>query len=119
MHQPADRNTAIRQQYRARRYASHLSQPELDRRIRDIVLNMLALTPDAKIGPRPIAKDGPIWWDRFTQALEEMQLRHGPTPMALPGTFFIPSRFRTSRQNLQARRSNASKAWGWLKAMCS
>jgi hypothetical protein len=69
-----------RRQYHERRYARHLSQPELNRRIRDVVLNMLRLTPDAKIGPGPLTADAAMWMEKWTHVLEEMQLRHGPYP---------------------------------------
>ena len=39
-----------RRQYRANRYAHHLERPELNKRLRDIVVNMLTVTPEAKIG---------------------------------------------------------------------
>ncbi len=69
-----------RRQYDERRYARHLSQPELNRRIRDIFLNLLDLTPDGKIGVGPIDPEFEIWAEKWTHVLEEMQLRHGPYP---------------------------------------
>jgi hypothetical protein len=63
-----------------RRYMRHLSQSELNRRIRDIFLNLLYLTRDAKIGVPPIDADFAIWIEKWTHVLEEMQLRHGPYP---------------------------------------
>ena len=41
------RNIAWRRQYDAQRYARHLSQPELNQRIRDILLNLLRVNPEA------------------------------------------------------------------------
>jgi len=58
----------------------HLSQPELNRRIRDIFLNLLRLTPEAKIGVFEINDENAVWMEKWTHVLEEMQLRHGPYP---------------------------------------
>jgi hypothetical protein len=69
-----------RREYHARRYARHLSQSELNRRIRDVVLNMLNLAPDAKIGFGPITEESVIWLVKWAHMLEEMRLRHGPYP---------------------------------------
>jgi hypothetical protein len=74
------RHEIWRSEYRARRYARHLSQPELNRRIRDVFLNMLNLTPDAKIGLGPITEESINWMVKWTHVLEELRLRHGPFP---------------------------------------
>lgn len=74
------RHIQMRRQYDRHRYARHLSQPELDRRIRDIFLNLLILTHQAKIGLPPIDDESAIWMEKWTHVLEEMQLRHGPYP---------------------------------------
>lgn len=79
-HQPLPRHEVWRKAYRANPYARHLTQPELNKRIRDIILNMLRVTPEAKIGVFPIEKQSGIWWEKFTHALEEMERRHGPYP---------------------------------------
>ncbi|MCU1219838.1 MAG: hypothetical protein JWN42_1035 [Candidatus Angelobacter sp.] len=78
--QKVPRHVFMRQQYRERRYARHLSQPELNRRVRDVFLNILYLTLEAKIGPVPLDQEGAIWMEKWTHVLEEMQLRHGPYP---------------------------------------
>jgi hypothetical protein len=44
------RHVLWRRRYRARRYARHLSQSELNVRIRDIFLNLLHVNAEAKIG---------------------------------------------------------------------
>jgi len=75
------RHIQMRRQYDRNRYARHLSQTELDRRIRDIVLNLLILTPDAKIGMPPVDDKSAIWLEKWAHVLEEMQLRHGPYPL--------------------------------------
>lgn len=74
------RHIQMRRQYDRKRYARHLSQPELDRRIRDIVLNLFILTPEAKIGLPPVDERTAIWMEKWAHVLEEMQLRYGPFP---------------------------------------
>jgi hypothetical protein len=74
------RHIGWRRQYDARRYARHLSQPELNRRIRDVVLNLLRVNPEAKIDLGPVTDESAIWMEKWTHMLEEMQLRHGPYP---------------------------------------
>jgi len=74
------RHIQARRQYDQHRYARHLSQNELDRRIRDVLLNSLTLTTEAKIGILPVDAQGVIWMEKFIHVLEEMQLRHGPYP---------------------------------------
>ena len=43
------RHVFRRRQYDQRRYARHLSQSELNKRIRDLFLNLLRVTSDTKI----------------------------------------------------------------------
>ena len=74
------RHIVWRRQYGGRRYARHLSQPELNKRIRDILLNMLHVERDGKIGLGLITEQSAIWIEKWTHVLEEMQLRHGPYP---------------------------------------
>jgi len=74
------RHEAWRKIYRANRYCRHLSQKELNQRIRDVLLNNLVLTLDAKVGLHPIGPDGMRWMELWTHVLEEMVLRHGPYP---------------------------------------
>jgi hypothetical protein len=78
--QPMQRHIAWRRQYDMHRYARHLSQQELSRRIRDIFLNILSLSPEGKIGPSPVTDQSAVWIEKFTHMLEEMQLRYGPYP---------------------------------------
>jgi hypothetical protein len=66
--------------YRENRYCRHLTQAELNRRVRDIFLNFLRLTPDAKVGLPPMSAAGIKWMVLWTHVLEEMRLRHGPYP---------------------------------------
>lgn len=69
-----------RRQYDQRRYARHLTQAELNKRLREIFLNLLRLQEDAKIGVFPIDGEMPVWIEKWTHMLEEMQLRYGPYP---------------------------------------
>jgi hypothetical protein len=78
--QPLPRHIGWRRQYDGHRYARHLSQPELNRRIRDVFLNLLRVNPEAKIDLGPITNESAIWMEKWTHMLEEMQLRHGPYP---------------------------------------
>lgn len=66
--------------YREHRYCQHLSQQELNRRIRDVFLRMLTLTPEAKIGVLGVDPEGIRWMALWTHVLEEMVLRFGPFP---------------------------------------
>ena len=74
------RHELWRRQYRANRYARHLDRPELNRRLRDLVLNMLTVTPDAKIGLLKMDRIGAELMEKWTHALEEMVCRYGPYP---------------------------------------
>lgn len=69
-----------RRRYRADPYARHMNRTELNKRIRDIFLNMLRVTPEAKIGTLPVDAQSGIWWEKWTHSLEEMARRHGPYP---------------------------------------
>lgn len=82
------RHIQARRQYDRNRYARHLSQQELDRRIRDIVLNLVNLTLEAKIGLPGVDAQGLIWMEKFIHVLEEMQLRHGPFPAGFTPNIF-------------------------------
>jgi hypothetical protein len=74
------RHIAQRRQYDLRRYARHLSQSELNQRIRDVFLNLLRVNPEAKIDLGLITAESSTWMEKWTHVLEEMQLRHGPFP---------------------------------------
>jgi len=74
------RHIVQRRQYDSHRYARHLSQIELNRRIRDIFCNLLRVNGEAKIDIGPITPEKEIWLEKWTHVLEEMQLRHGPFP---------------------------------------
>jgi len=81
------RSDVWRRQYDADRYARHLSQPELNQRIRDVLLNLLYVSAAGQIGFRPmdigpglISNDSTSWMEKCTHMLEEMKLRYGPYP---------------------------------------
>lgn len=69
-----------RREYRKVRYAQHLSRPELNKRIRDMFMNMLRVTPEAKLGVFPVEGGTGVLWEKWTHVLEEMVLRYGPYP---------------------------------------
>lgn len=77
-----------RDHYRKRPYASLLSKAELDQRIRDVVNNLLILTPEAKIGLSKPSHASMAWMETFTHLLEEMNLRHGPYPAGFTNDIF-------------------------------
>lgn len=82
------RQNVWQRQYHAHRYARHLSQSELDRRIRDIFLNSVHVNPTGKIdlfgpidiAPNSISSESTSWMEKWGHMLEEMSLRHGPYP---------------------------------------
>jgi hypothetical protein len=74
------RHEIWRKPYRENRYCRHLTQKELNQRINDLVVKMLRLTTDAKIGLPPLEPDGMKAMEVWTHALEEMVIRHGPYP---------------------------------------
>lgn len=78
--QPMQNQVRWRLQYRQRRYCKHLNRPELNKRIRDVLLNMLTLTNEAKIGVLPLETGGAHLIEKWTHVLEEMALRYGPYP---------------------------------------
>jgi hypothetical protein len=69
-----------RMQYRLKRYSKHLTRAELNKRIRDIFLNLLLVTEDGKVGMLPINQTGIMWMEKWTHMLEEMVIRYGPFP---------------------------------------
>ncbi|MDH2917434.1 MAG: hypothetical protein PXX77_11240 [Gallionella sp.] len=74
------RHEVWRKMYRENRYCRHLNQNELNQRVRDIVINMLRLTPEVKIGLPHLEQAGMKAMEIWTHVLEEMALRHGPYP---------------------------------------
>lgn len=82
------RHELWRKAYDRNRFFRHLSEAELQQRVRDIVRNMLILTPDARIGlGSPEDPDTVRWMVRWTHVLQEMQLRYGPYPNGFTNGF--------------------------------
>lgn len=77
---PMPRHEHWRRDYRENRYCRDLTQDELNQRARDIVLNLLRLTPEGKVGLPEMGTQGIRWMLLWTHVLEEMKLRHGPYP---------------------------------------
>jgi len=74
------RHELWRAQYRARRYMAHLSETELRQRTKDIIVNMLFLTEENKIGIHSGVPEGTRWLILWTHALEEFHFRYGGYP---------------------------------------
>jgi len=85
------RHIVQRRQYDRQRYARHLTQEELNQRIRDVLLNILDLSENGKIGVGPIDAEFEVWSEKWTHVLEEMQLRHGPYPKGFTSGFLKDS----------------------------
>jgi hypothetical protein len=82
------RHVLWREAYKKNRFLRHLSQPELQQRVRDVMLNMMVLTPNALIGLGSTQEpEAQHWMIRWTQVLEEMQLRYGPFPSGFTNGF--------------------------------
>jgi hypothetical protein len=83
------RSDVWRLQYRRDRYARHLSHAELTQRFRDLVLNLVTVTPDgigffpSQISPDEISNESTIWMEKATHMLEEFALRYGPYPAGI------------------------------------
>ena len=76
-----------RAQYRTRRYMEHLTEEELQQRAKDVFLNQLVLTNEAKIGLPPINAEGQYWMIQWTHILEEFVIRYGPYPSGFTSGF--------------------------------
>jgi len=74
-------------QYRTRRYMEHLAENELRQRAKDVFLNQLVLTKEAKIGLPPINAEGQYWMILWTHVLEEFVIRYGPYPAGFTNGF--------------------------------
>jgi len=106
------RHIQMRRQYDRNRYARHLSQSELDRRIRDILLNLLILTPEAKIGLLALNNEGAMWIEKWTHMLEEMQLRYGPYPAGFTRNILHSDPFPNLASDLARKAAEALKGDG-------
>lgn len=72
------RHEMWRGQYRSRRYIEHLTDDEVRQRAKDVFLNMLVITEEAKIGLPPINPESTCWMILWTHVLEEFVIRFGP-----------------------------------------
>lgn len=81
------RHEMWRQQYHNRRYMEYLNIEELQQRAKDIYLNILILTPEAKLGLVPLSDRGAYWGTLFTHILEEFKLRFGLYPAGFSNGF--------------------------------
>jgi hypothetical protein len=104
------RHIQMRRQYDRNRYARHLSQSELDRRIRDIVINLMVLTSEAKIGLVTPNDQGVIWLEKWAHVLEEMQLRYGPYPAGFSQNIFHSEPFPKLVSDLARKAAAAFKS---------
>jgi len=109
------REAIWRRQYHARRYARHLTQAELNVRIRDIFLNLLKLDAQAKIGVGPITAELDMWSQKWTHVLEEMVLRHGPFPAGFTRDILNSKPFPNFASELAERGARALSALGLKK----
>ena len=65
-----------RMRYREARDLDHLSSDELSERVHDCVNNMRTLTEKGQMGVSPVNEaEGEKWWVRFTEIMEECELR--------------------------------------------
>jgi hypothetical protein len=90
----------------------HLSQPELNGRIRDIFLNFLVITGEAKIALRQLDPETAAWHEKFTHVLDEMQLRHGPYPSGFTRDIFHSEPFPDLVSDLAKRAAKKMSSIG-------
>lgn len=100
-----------RMQYRARRYMEHLTEQELEQRVRDVLLNQMVLTEENKIGLPPINGEGEYWMIMWTHLLEEFLIRYGPYPAGFNRGFIKDLKIPDPRSPL------ASKACAEVKRL--
>lgn len=112
---PVPRHIFWRRQYDERRYARHLSQAELNKRIRDVFLNLLRVNPEAKIGLHPINDESAVWIEKWTHVLEEMQLRHGPYPAGFSRDILYSEPFPDFASDLAEKAAKTLLSYGLRK----
>lgn len=106
------RHIAQRRQYDSRHYARHLSQSELNRRIRDIFINLLRVNREAKIDIGPITPETEVWMEKWTHVLEEMQLRYGPFPGGFTRDILHSEPFPNFASDLASKAASALSSTG-------
>lgn len=104
------RHEMWRKHYRSKPYARHLSRVELNRRMRDIILNMLSITPDAKVGLVDWNNVGKMWMEKFTHGLEEMVFRYGPYPNGFDRDLLHSEPFPNFASELTLKATHTMKA---------
>ena len=85
------RHEIWRLKYRQRRYLRLADDGVLDRRFKDIINNLMTLTPEGKIGVLPVTEAGVRWMTLFTHVLEEYALRGRGLPVADDAPFVKPT----------------------------
>lgn len=73
--------------YRKHRYIEHLTNIDIEQRVKDILLNTIVLTEEAKIGLPPVNSESMEWMELWTHVLEEMCIRNGPYPAGFESGF--------------------------------
>lgn len=109
---PMPRDEMWRKAYRHDRYLMALTQLELNRRFRDLVRNLLILTPDAKIGLPPMNPAALEWWVLMTHVIEEFQLTYGPYPAGFTGEVHREEKFPDLAGALAKKAASALAARG-------
>jgi hypothetical protein len=111
-HQPMQRHQWIRQCYRREPYLRHVTQSELNSRCRDLILNMLVLTEEAKVGLVPLECGGIQWLELFTHVAEEFCVRYGPYPAGFTSGFLKNEPFPDFAGELAKKAASALAATG-------
>lgn len=110
--EPISRHILWRRQYDKNRYARHLSHDELIQRFRDLFINVLRLTPDAKIGLPPINQESALLFMKFTHIMEELQLRYGPYPNGIDEKFRDPEHIPNFASDLGEKAAKTLSSYG-------
>lgn len=77
----------LRQEYAANRYLANLPLEELQKRINDIMSNIVRIDERGLIVPHKFDEGGGYWMDIFEHARHEMFLRFGPFPAGFDAGF--------------------------------
>jgi hypothetical protein len=107
---PTPRHEQWRAWYRGDRYLRGLTQLELNRRFRDLVRNLLILTPDAKIGVPPLGREG--------IECEEFRLVYGPYPAGFTGEVHREEKFPDFASALAQKAASALITRGLTTFSC-
>lgn len=88
------RGQVIRASYRERRYMEHLTTEQLEQRAKDILVNVIEVTPEARIGLPPVDERHDYWMTLWAELLTEFAIRHGPYPGGFTNGFMPPTASR-------------------------